>query len=113
MGKLGQSIKKGGQSMATLGHHAGRHWGYFKQTLGHGSSAVNLAQGLTTGIGYATGKDTSGTTAMLNSAGAIIDDTQQGMQQAENVGKQLQKKDASSLAMSGLTALGNYRTGRQ
>ena len=53
---------------------AGRHWGYFKQTLGHGSSAVNLAQGLTTGIGYATGKDMSGTTAMLNSAGAIIDD---------------------------------------
>jgi hypothetical protein len=43
MGKLGQKITT---NAATLGHHAGRHWGYFKKTLGHGSSAINMAQGL-------------------------------------------------------------------
>jgi hypothetical protein len=55
----------------------------------------------------------SGATAMLNSAGKLVDETQQGMAQAENVGQALQKKDAASLAMSGLNAYGNYRTGRK
>ena len=76
MGKLGQKITT---NAATLGHHAGRHWGYLKKTLGQGSSAINMAQGLTAAVGYATGKDLSGTTAMLNSAGKLVDETQQGM----------------------------------
>jgi hypothetical protein len=50
---------------------------------------------------------------MLNSAGKMIDNTQQGMAQAKNVGKALQKKDVASLAVSGLTAYGDYRTGRK
>ena len=110
MVKLGQKITT---NAATLGHHAGRHWHYFKRTLGHGSSAVNLAQGLTTAAGYATGRDMSGTTTMLNSAGKMIDNTQQGMAQAENVGKALQKQDVAGLAVSGLTAYGDYRTDRK
>ena len=48
MGKLGQKITT---NAATLGHHAGRHWGYLKKTLGHGSSAINMAQGLTAAAG--------------------------------------------------------------
>jgi hypothetical protein len=89
MGKLGQKITT---NAATLGHHAGRHWGYLKKTPGQGSSAINMAQGITTAAGYATGKDMSGATAMLNSAGKLVDETQQGMAQAENVGHALQKK---------------------
>ena len=110
MGKLGQKITG---NAAQLGHHAGRHWGYFKKTLGHGSSAIGLAKGLTTAAGYATGADMSGTTAMLDSAGKLVDETQQGMAQAENVGQALQKKDVASLAISGLNAYGNYRIGRK
>ena len=110
MGKLGQKITT---NAATLGHHAGRHWGYLKKTPGQGSSAINMAQGITTAAGYAAGKDMSGATAMLNSAGKLVDETQQGMAQAENVGQALQKKDVASLAMSGLNAYGNYRTGRK
>ena len=110
MGKLGEKITTHAQ---TLGGHAARHYGYFKKTLGHGSSAINMAQGITTAAGYATGKDMSGATAMLNSAGKLVDETQQGMAQAENVGHALQKKDVASLAMSGLNAYGNYRTGRK
>ena len=110
MGKLGEKITTHAQ---TLGGHAARHYGYFKKTLGHGSSAINMAQGITAAAGYATGRDMSGTTTMLNSAGKMIDNTQQGMAHAKNVGKALQKKDVASLAVSGLTAYGDYRTGRK
>ena len=110
MGKLGEKITTHAQ---TLGGHAARHYGYFKKTLGHGSSAINMAQNITAAAGYAIGRDMSGTTTMLNSAGKMIDNTQQGMVQAENVGKALQKKDVAGLAVSGLQAYGDYRTGRK
>jgi hypothetical protein len=58
-------------------------------------------------------KDLFGATAMLDTAGQSVDETQQGMAQAENMGQALQKKGAASLAMSGLNAYGNYRTGRK
>ena len=74
------------------------------------AGAINQAQGLTSAIGYATGKDMSGVQDALGTAANVTGQVQAGMTTAENVGKNLQKKNASGLAMSGLKAYGDYRT---
>ena len=105
--KLGTRIQDSARWHAKLGQ---RHFGYFKRTLGQSAGAINQAQGLTSAIGYATGKDMSGVKDALGTAANVTGQVQAGMTTAENVGKNLQKKDTTGLAMSGLKAYGDYRT---
>ena len=74
--------------------------------LGQFASAINQAQGMAN----ATGHDMSGVKDALGTAANVTGQVQTGMATAENVGKNLQKKDAAGLAMSGLQAYGDYRT---
>jgi hypothetical protein len=52
----------------------------------------------------------SGVKDALGTAANVTGQVQTGMATAENVGENLQKKDAAGLAMSGLHAHGDYRT---
>ena len=87
-----------------------RHWGYFKRTLGQSAGAINQAQSMATAVGYATGHDMSGVKDALGTAANATGQVQTGMATAQNVGKNLQKKDAAGLAISGIQAYGDYRT---
>ena len=105
--KLGTTIKDSARWHANLGQ---RHSHYFKRTLGQSAGAINQAQNITTAVGYATGHDMSGVKDALGTAANVTGQVQAGMTTAENVGKNLQKKDAAGLAMSGLQAYGDFRT---
>ena len=105
--KLGTTIMDSARWHGKLGQ---RHWGYFKRTLGQSAGAINQAQSMATAVGYATGHDMSGVKDALRTAANVTGQVQTGMAAAENAGKNLQKKDAAGLAMTGLQAYGDYRT---